>query len=71
MALTDEDARAIAWQQDQIARSQIDLNMAIARRGSNAAYIALVAKTEPLRLAILEANMVDSFNGFDTDEANT
>ncbi len=69
--MTQEEARAIAWQADQVKRAKFLRQMQIARRGSMAAYIRLLTTTEPLRRALLEGkNGTDNFDGYDSDENN-
>ncbi len=69
---TEEEARALAWQADQVKRAAFVRRLQIARRGSAAAYMLLLTKTEPLRRALLEANNgSDGFDGYDSDECNS
>lgn len=72
MALSEEETRAIAWQQDQLKRTRLDIALQAGRRGSQAALNRLLLGTEPLRRALQEGqNGSDNFDGYDTDQANT
>lgn len=72
MALTDEEARAINWQKDQLKRARVVRALQIARKGSQAVLLRSLAGTEPLRRALQEEkNGTDNFDGCDSDQANT
>lgn len=67
--IVDEEARALAWQQDQVRRAQTVRQCALARQGSPDAQRALLINWNPLTRSLQEYGQRDNFR-FGSKQAN-